>query len=557
VGGESQESGARDDGIAARAERERVAVLREYHLLDAPPAAELEAVVRVAAEVAGVPHATLNLLDDVTQHQLTTVGFTGRQCARDDSMCAVRLGRREFVHLPDARQEPDYRDNPWVTGLLGRLVFYASAPLITPGGHVMGTLCVFDTEPRRLSPEQVERLEDLAGIIVAFFERRRHARLTGRLKDTIQAREQWTRTVLDSIDEAVIAVAGDGRVTLVNRAAHEAHPDADPTAGPDGAAARLRLYEPDGRTPIPEGEVPLAAAMRTGLPVTGREMVIREPGREPRSVLANAAPLRAADGSVNGAVVALHDITAERARGRIIGAAHERLAAANAELRRSNADLTDFAGAVSHDLAAPLAAVGGYLELLGDPDELGIDDPGRRRRVAASVEAAARAVGRMRELIDALLDYARAGSAPVRALAVRLDEVFDQVLHDLAPEIEAAGARVGVVRPLPVVIGDPVLLRQLLQNLIGNAVKYRRPDRPCRIDVTGDGGSLRIVDNGIGIPEDRREEVFDMFARADGNRAGHGIGLSSCLRIVERHGGTITIEDTPAGGATVTVMLPA
>jgi signal transduction histidine kinase len=557
VGSESQESGAQDDGFGTRAERERVAVLREYHLLDAPPAAELEAVVRVAAEVAGVPYATLNLLDDVMQHQLTTVGFAGRQCARDDSMCAVRLGRREFVHLSDARREPDYRDNPWVTGVLGRLVFYASAPLITPGGHVMGTLCVFDTEPRRLSPEQVDRLQDLAGIIVAFFERQRHARLTARLKETIQAREQWTRTVLDSIDEAVIAIDGESRVTLFNRAAHRTHPEVDLTADPAGSAARLRLYEPDGRTPIPDDEVPLVVAMRTGRPVTGREMVIGEPGREPRTVLANAAPLRAADGSVNGAVVALHDVTAEHARRRIIAAAHERLAAANAELRRSNADLANFAGAVSHDLVAPLAAVGGYLELLGDPDDLGIDDPQRRRRVLTSVEAAARAVVRMRELIDALLDYARAGSAPVRALPVRLDDVLDQVLHDLAPEIEATGAQVGVARPLPTVIGDPVLIRQMLQNLIGNAVKYRRADRTCRIDVTGDGGALRIADNGIGIPEDQREEVFDMFARADGDRAGHGIGLSSCLRIVERHGGAITIEDTPGGGATVTVLLPA
>ncbi|MEU4619291.1 ATP-binding protein [Actinoplanes sp. NPDC023801] len=544
-----------EDRSEGGTERERVAVLREYHLFDTPPAAELQAVVRVAAEIAGVPTATLNLLDDLTQYQLSTAGFAGQRCAREDSMCAVRLGRREFVHVVDAREEPDYRDNPWVTGALGRLVFYASAPLITPGGHVMGTLCVFDTRPRRLSEEQIERLRDLAGIIVAFFERRRQSRLAARLRATIHAREQWTRTVLDSLDEAVIGVTADGRGTLVNRAARELHPESGKAQGPAGSARRYRLYEPDGRTPVPDDEVPLVAVMRTGQPVTGREMVIRERGREPRSVRANAAPLRAADGSVSGAVVALHDITAEQARRRIIGEAHERLAAANTELRRSNADLTDFAGAVSHDLVAPLAAVGGYLELLGDCDDIGVDDPERRQRVGEWAEVAARAVTRMRELIDALLDYARAGSAPVRALSVRLDEVFDQVLHDLAPAIDAAGARIDVAGPLPVVIGDPVLLRQLLQNLISNAVRYRQPDRPCLIDVRGDGGLLRIADNGIGIPQDRREEVFDMFGRAGDSRTGHGIGLSSCLRIVERHSGTITIEDTPGGGATVIVAI--
>ncbi|WP_433795143.1 sensor histidine kinase [Actinoplanes sp. CA-252034] len=163
----------------------------------------------------------------------------------------------------------------------------------------------------------------------------------------------------------------------------------------------------------------------------------------------------------------------------------------------------------------------------------------------------------MRDLIDALLGYARAGSAPVRALTVPLDAVVEEVLNDLDPQIVAAGARVRVAGPLPVVIGDPVLLRQLLQNLIGNAVKYRDPDRQARVEIVADGPAVRIVDHGLGIPPERREEGFGMFARVDGAvAAGHGIGLSSCLRIVERHGGTIAIEDTPGGGATVTVTLP-
>ncbi|GIF42084.1 sensor histidine kinase [Actinoplanes xinjiangensis] len=538
--------------MGSERERRRVAVLREYHLLDTPPSAELEAVVRVAATVAGVPAATLNLLDDVKQYQLTTVGVAGRQCARDDSMCAVRLDRGVFVHVPDAREEPDYRDNPWVTGELGRIVFYASAPLISPGGHVLGTLCVFDDRPRRLTREQIGRLRDLAGIVVAFFERRRLARLSAGLEETIRAREQWTRTVLDSIDEAVIAVDPSGGVILINRAAHALHPDAGLTAGPDGAAARYRLYEPDGRTPVPDDQVPLVVAMRDGVPVTGRELMIQAPGRSPRSMLANAAPLRTADGTVHGAVVALHDVTAEHARQRLLQEAHERLAAANTELRRSNTDLANFAGAVSHDLVAPLAAVGGYLELLGDPDEVP-----EQPRVAEWVAAAARAVARMRDLIDALLDHARAGRAPVRALAVPLGDLIGEVLHDLDPEITAAGARVSVPGPLPEVTGDPVLIRQLMRELIGNAVRYRHPDRPAHAEITADGPAVRIADNGTGIPAERREEVFGMFARVDGQTARrHGIGLSSCLRIVERHGGTITIGDTPGGGVTVTVTLP-
>ncbi|SDT48367.1 GAF domain-containing sensor histidine kinase [Actinoplanes derwentensis] len=533
-------------------ELRRVRELRDYHLLDMPPAAELEAVVRVAAAVAKVPAATLNLLDDRSQYMLTTVGFPSRQCDRDDSMCAVRLAQGVFVHLPDARAEPDYRDNPWVTGVLGRIVFYASAPLISPAGNVMGTLCVFDDKPGHLSTEQIERLTDLAGIVVAFFERRRNARLTAQLKETIQAREQWTRTVLDSIDEAVVAVDADGRVSMVNRAAREIHPpDVDMTGGLTGAAERFQLYEPDGRTLVADDDLPLRVAMRTGEPVLGRELVFQSSVRGTRSVRANAAPLKSAAGEVTGAVVAIHDVSAEHTRRRIIEEAHGRLATANAELRRSNSDLTDFAGAVSHDLVAPLAAVGGYLELLSDlePQEGGRGDEW--------VRAAAQAVVRMRDLIDALLGYAAAGSAPVRTRPVPLGDLLDQVLQDLAGDIVEAGARVAVPAVLPTLTGDPVLIRQLLQNLIGNAVKYRDPSRSCQIDISAGPDSVLIADNGIGIPPGRREEVFDMFTRVDGLPVpGHGIGLSSCLRIAERHGGTITIGETPGGGTTVVVTLP-
>ncbi|GAA4951583.1 sensor histidine kinase [Actinoplanes utahensis] len=550
-------------GSGTERERQRVAELREYHLLDTPPAAEVEAVVRVAAAVAAVPAATLNLLDDARQYMLTTVGVAAQQCSREDSLCSVRLDRGEFVHLPDAREEPDYRDNPWVTGVLGRVVFYASAPLVSPAGNVMGTLCVFDSTRRELSPDQIGRLTDLAGIIVAFFERRRNARLTATLKETIQSRERWTATMLDSIDEAVVAIASDGRVTLFNRAARELHePDVDLRAGPHGTAARYRLYEPGGTDPLPDDEVPLLKVMRTGEPVRGREMAVRVPDGSLRSVRANAAPLRSADGTVAGAVVALQDITAECARRRIIQEAHQRLAAANADLRRSNADLTDFAGAVSHDLVAPLAAVGGYLDLLTDLDDADLPGAGageRRERVAELAGAAARSVARMRDLIDALLGYAAAGSAPVRAEAVPLTPLIASVVRDLEPEIGPAGARVTVPGVLPEVTGDPVLIRQLLQNLIGNAVRCRPPERPGRVEISaeaGDGGTtIRIVDHGAGIPAERRDEVFGMFGRPDGHPAGPGIGLASCRRIVERHGGRITIGATPGGGTTVTVQL--
>lgn len=406
----------------------RLAALHEYRLLDAPAGDELEAVVRVAATVAGVPTATLNLIDEHRQCQLTTTGFAGADSPRSASMCAVHFERGELVHHADARLVPEFAANPWVTGELARVRFYASAPLITPQGHALGSLCVFHDEPRELTAEQLARLQDLAGVILALFERRRQARVTAEL--AVEVRDQ-----------------------------HE----------------RLRL-------------------------------------------------------------------------------AHADLAATIAELRRSNAELTQFAGVVSHDLAAPLSAVNGYLELLEDELDPGDAQSGRW------IAAAARAVGRMRDLMTSLLSYAQAGNAPCRREPVDLCEVVDQVLTDL--RAAADGATVTVPAVLPVLPGDPTLIRQLLQNLVGNALRYRHPDRECRVEITAErvAGDWRIAvaDNGVGIPPAQRVRVFDMFTRGEAaTGAGHGVGLATCVRIVERHGGRISAGETPGGGATIGFTLPA
>ena len=408
-------------------EQERLAALHEYSLLDAPADDELEAVVRVAAMVAGVPFATLNLIDENRQSQLTTTGFEGGDSTRRDSMCAIRFETGDLTYVPDASLDPAYRLNPWVTGQLATVRLYASAPLVTPQGYALGSLCVFDSEPGELNDEQIARLKDLAQVILALFERRRQARINGQL--------------------------------LIESEVH-----------------RLELQE-----------------------------------------------------------------------------AHAALAGANAELQRSNVELEQFAGVVSHDLAAPLGVVSGYLELLGDLY-------GEQEQALSWVGSATRAVDRMQGLINALLTYARAGSGPCRMEKAPLGDVIDQALMDLRGPIKDASATVSVPAGLPDVPCDPTLIRQLLQNLIGNAIKYRDPNRPCRVEVTAEliGGEwhVAVADNGLGIPPEHRRRVFDMFARMEpGTRNGHGVGLSTCQRIAERHGGRIWADGTPGGGTTITFTL--
>ncbi|NHC14521.1 GAF domain-containing protein [Motilibacter sp. E257] len=549
-------------------EQERLEVLHAYGILDRPADAELDAVLRVAASVAGVPTATLNLIDESRQCQLTTVGFAGTNSARSDSMCAVRFLEGRPVHVPDASLHPDYAANPWVTGRLAAVRLYASFPLISPDGHALGTLCVFDSDPGELTLGQLDRLQDLATVVVALFERRREARRSAELAaeaqeqrdlveltmGVLEERQELTDAVLDTIDVAVVAADPSGRLTLFNRAALDWHGlPADSGVAPADHATTYNLLAADGTTPLAPEQVPLHRALVEGA-VRDVEMVIAPPGQAATRVLVSGRALTRADGTPLGAVVAQTDVTADRRQREALEEAHSRLAERSAELERSNRELAQFAAVASHDLRSPLAVIDGYLELLLDVYGGQLDEE------AQSWVGTARGAGvRMRCLIDALLAYAQAGGKPCAPQLVDTGEVYAHAVLDVAAEAEAAGVAVSAVQPLPKARVDAVLLRQLLQNLLTNAIRYRDPARPGTVTVsgvaTGTGWEFAVADNGLGVAPDKREKVFAMFDTGAAGR-GHGIGLATCHRIVERHGGRIWITETPGGGTTVRFTIP-
>jgi signal transduction histidine kinase len=165
-------------------------------------------------------------------------------------------------------------------------------------------------------------------------------------------------------------------------------------------------------------------------------------------------------------------------------------------------------------------------------------------------------------LIDDLLSYVSIGREPHAAEPVDLDALAREVA---AAELSAAGRPATcIVRPLPVVAGDRALLRQLVANLVGNAIKYVPEDRTPAVVVDADvraGGRqcvLRVSDNGDGFGADERDRVFDMFQRGRGSTGvpGTGIGLAICRRVAERHGGRIWVDPEPTSGSRICVQLP-
>lgn len=245
----------------------------------------------------------------------------------------------------------------------------------------------------------------------------------------------------------------------------------------------------------------------------------------------------------------IRDVTEQRR-------AEEELERRNEELRRSNEDLEHFASVASHDLQEPLRKIQAFGERLESRYGDGLPERGqdylRRMQNAA---------GRMSTLIQDLLAFSRVTTRAQPFERIDLDEVVARVLSDLEVQIERSEGQV-VVGELGRIDADPLQMRLLFQNLISNALKFRRAEEAPRVVVEGmrDGEQieLRVRDNGVGFEEKYLDRIFDVFQRLHGRGTyeGTGMGLAIARKIVERHGGEITARSVPGEGATFVIILP-
>jgi signal transduction histidine kinase len=233
----------------------------------------------------------------------------------------------------------------------------------------------------------------------------------------------------------------------------------------------------------------------------------------------------------------------------------ELLAGRTAELERSNADLEQFSYIASHDLQEPLRVITGYLELLADELDGSLSATAR-----GWIERASSSAERMEALVSDLLLYARAGAGSFTPEAVDLDEVVAAARADLGMLVKETDADIGSDRLGPA-LGSPIELRRVFQNLLANAIKYRSDAAPTvRVSAERTPGwlTVRVSDNGIGVPEGDLRRVFGMFERVEGQPyPGTGLGLAVCRRLIERAGGQIWMERNRSRGVTVTFTLPA
>ena len=387
----------------------------------------------------------------------------------------------------------------------------------------------------------------------------------GRSKDVlelhVQARTQELQKlqrryehILNSAGEGIYGLDLQGRTTFVNP-----------------AAAKLTGWKVEELINKSEGDVfqrhgatggpagPTQFLNRSGEHL-GEEVFVRKDGTT-FPVEAVRTPILEKE-KVVGAVVIFKDIT-ERKR------TEETLARKAAELARSNAELEQFAYVASHDLQEPLRKIQAFGDRLKSKCDAAQLQDGRDY-----LERMQSAAARMQTLINDLLTFSRVISATQPFVSVDLGAVTKEVLTDLEVRIEQTRAKVEVGE-LPTIEADPLQMRQLLQNLVGNALKFQAPNSQPLIKIQAktiktafaDGPEatpsdelceLTVEDNGIGFDEKYLEKIFAMFQRLHGRSEyeGTGVGLAVCRRITDRHGGIITARSKPGEGATFIVTLP-
>jgi len=312
---------------------------------------------------------------------------------------------------------------------------------------------------------------------------------------------------------------------------------------------RLSVADITHRDDLPQERAELARLMAREIPqYVIEKRCIRKDGDVIWVRVTNSLPA-AGDRPDKWCISIVEEITARKQ-------ADETLRQTTAELARSNQDLEQFAYVASHDLQEPLRMVAGYLQLLSERYRGKLDEKADKF-IAYAVDGAERMAGLIRDL----LAYSRVNSRGEQFRKTSAEEALQIALRNLAASIEESGAAVHS-GPLPVVRADKTQLSQLFQNLVGNAVKFRSPDRTAEIQVSAEQNAgcwlFTVRDNGIGFDEKYQDKMFLIFQRLQGRGKypGTGIGLAICKRIVERHGGRIWATSRPGHGSTFHFTIP-
>lgn len=533
-------------------EAARLAELVACHILDTAPEQVFDDIAALAAQLCAAPIALISLVDQDRQWFKAQVGIAVPQTHRDLALCAhaIRVPD-EVMQVPDASEDARFLDHPLVCGDPG-IRFYAGAPIITPTGHALGTVCVIDLQPRELADEQIEALRRLARLVSSLLQARRPA-VSGRAAERREPAGQ-DEQVEQQVEQ--LQAASDASLELLSLVdagyvyRHVNQTFLDYCQRQRSEIEGRAVVELIGTEAFEHSIRPLLDRALAGETVS-YDARFEFQQRGLRQMRVHYLPARAADGRVIGVLVRSQDIQAQ-------ADCDQRLKATVTLLEDRNVARQRFMQVLTHDLGEPLGSISNVMALLADS-----------RAAAALPDAALRhlefvhrgCLG-MQAVIDALLAYLHLDGAVPQLVRLDPAELLREVCAELAPAIRRTSAQVSWGDALPALVSEPALLRVLLQQLIGNAIKFRRPGRAPVVQIgialLGTQCRIEVRDNGVGIAPARQARLFELFrsARARSGVEGTGLGLATCRRIVELLGGQIGVESVPEQGSCFVVSLP-
>ncbi len=369
----------------------------------------------------------------------------------------------------------------------------------------------------------------------------------------LESQTLMLQSMLDNMEEGLVAADDQGRFLLWNSAAERILGNKTPNLPTHEWSKVYGLYLPDGVTHYPAESLPLVKALH-GEVGKAEIQVLRSGCPEPRWIEVSARPLRDARAQICGGIATFRDITAQRAAEHEIRKLNDdlerRVLQRTAELEAANQELESFTYSVSHDLRAPLRHIGGFSKLL-------VEEFGPRLEPEAQhyLQRIGQGTKKMGQLVDELLNLARVGRQALSLQPASLTPIVQEALEELKPETEGRHIE-WKIGSLPYVDCDPLLIKQVFQNLIANALKYSRP-RSCAVIEIGtirNNGDLAVFvrDNGVGFSMKYADKLFGVFQRLhrDEDFEGTGVGLATVKRIVQKHGGRVWAEGELDHGAT-------
>jgi PAS domain S-box-containing protein len=378
-----------------------------------------------------------------------------------------------------------------------------------------------------------------------------------RAEERVRKASRYTRSLIEASLDPLVTISRDGTITDVNESTEKVT-----------GVSRQQLIGSDFSDYFTEPEKARSGYQQVFAQgfVTDYPLAIRHTSGKITDVLYNATVFRNEQGEIEGVFAAARDITARKQAEKARTRAEESLCKLNAELEQRveertaelaalNKELEAFNYAVAHDLRAPLRHIHGFAEILADEAAPNLDDAAKRH-----LETIRDSVQHMSQLLEDLLNLSRLGRQELRKQPCDLNELIGEVMAALKPEAKDREVEWRVAK-LPFIEGDPGLTKQVLFNLLSNALKFTRPRHPAIIEIgqtTVEGEAVIFVrDNGVGFDMKYMDKLFGLFQRLHRQQdfEGTGVGLAIVQRIVNRHGGRVWAVSEVEKGATFYVRL--